>query len=116
MSFFDRFSTKDLDAFAKKLAEDIAKRYPPEMEKNKQKKISVKRVTRILEEALDKAKSFKVEKKLGVYKKARLGNNFKWELDNLGYSKEFVETATEGMVVYLTRKEQESEENKNETA
>jgi len=114
MGFFDRFSTTDLDTFAKELAADIAKRYPPEMEKNKQKKISAKRVTRILEEALDKAKSFKMEKKLGVYKKARLGNNFKWELDNLGYSSEFVEIATEGMIVYLTRKEQTKKE--NETA
>ena len=44
------------------------------------------------------------EHKLGVYKKARLGNTFRWELEELGYSKKFVETATEGLVVYLTRK------------
>ena len=112
MSFFDRFSTKDIDALAKELAADIAKRYPPEMEQNKQKKISEKRITRILEEALDKAKSFNTDHKLGIYKKARLGNNFKWELDNLGYSQQFIDIVTEGMIVYLTRKEQPPESQK----
>jgi hypothetical protein len=44
------------------------------------------------------------EHKLGVYKKARLGNTFRWELEDRGYSKAFIETATEGLVVYLSRK------------
>ena len=37
----------------------------------------------------------------------RLGNAFRWELTELGYSKMFVETATEGLVVYVSRKDTE---------
>jgi hypothetical protein len=39
-----------------------------------------------------------------VYRKARLGNTFRWELTDKGYSKPFVEMATEGLIVYITRK------------
>jgi hypothetical protein len=52
----------------------------------------------------NKAVEFKNEHKLGVYKKARLGNTFRWELEEKGYSKTFIETATEGLVVYLARR------------
>jgi hypothetical protein len=41
---------------------------------------------------------------LGVYKKARLGNTFRWELEEMGYSEKFIELATEGLIVYITRK------------
>ena len=41
--------------------------------------------------------------KLGIYKKAKLGNTFKWELKEMGYDEKFTETATEGLIVYLTR-------------
>ena len=71
--------------------------------RGKQKKISEKRITRILEGIYQKAVSYRDERSLGVYTKARMGNTFRWELESLGYSKDFVKMATEGMVVYLTR-------------
>ncbi|HYE36626.1 hypothetical protein [Methylocaldum sp.] len=95
---------KELDVFAKTLAQDIAKRYPPAMDSTKEKKISVNRLSRILEDSYNKAQQYKQANKLGVYRKARLGNNFRWELKELGYSSEFIDTATEGLVVYLSRK------------
>ena len=103
MKLFQRFSSKEVDAFAKSLAQDIAKRYPPSLENSKEKKISQNRVSRILEEAYAKAIAFHREHKLGVYRKARLGNTFRWELTELGYSKPFVELATEGLIVYVSR-------------
>ena len=66
--------------------------------------LSEKRLSGILEEVCNKALAFKNQHKLGVYKKARLGNTFRWELEERGYSKMFIETATEGLVVYLARK------------
>lgn len=104
MNILAWFSAKDVDGIAKKLADELSKKYPPSSEKDKQKKISEKRLTRILEELYDEAIEFRNNQKLGVYKKARLGNTFRWELHNLGYSDEFVNVATEGMVVYLSRK------------
>jgi hypothetical protein len=103
MGIFDRLSGKDVDLFAKSLAAEISKRYPPQLDQAKEKKISQNRITRVLEDAFGKAAQFKSEKQLGVYRKARLGNTFRWELTDLGYSKPFVEMATEGLIVYITR-------------
>ena len=106
MGILDRFSNKDVDQFAKSLAVEISKRYPPSLDQAKEKKISQNRITRVLEDVFNKATAFKAEKHLGVYRKARLGNTFRWELTDLGYSKPFVEMATEGLIVYITRKSQ----------
>lgn len=104
MGLFDRFSSKDVDEFAKSLATEISRRYPPALDQSKEKKISQNRIARVLEDAYDKAIEFKSERHLGVYRKARLGNTFRWELTEMGYSKPFVEMATEGLIVYITRK------------
>ena len=104
MGLFGSVSGKDVDGFAITLALDLAKRYPPVLDKPGERKLSQKRLTTILEQTFDKAVAFKNEHKLGVYKKARLGNTFRWQLQELGYSEKFVETATEGLVVYVSRK------------
>lgn len=103
MGIFERFSSKDVDQFAKSLAADISKRYPPSLDQATAKKISRNRIARVLEEAYGKAAKFKADKQLGVYRKARLGNTFRWELTELGYSKPFIDMATEGLIVYITR-------------
>lgn len=104
MGLFNWFSNKELDEFAKNLAQDLAKRYPPEFENSKEKKISQNRITKVLEDTCNKAVKYHQENKLGLYKKARLGNTFKWELKGLGYSEQFTEVATEALVVYISRK------------
>ena len=104
MGIFDRFSSKDVDEFAKSLAVEISKRYPPSLEQSKEKKISQNRIARVLEDAFATAVDFKAEKHLGVYRKARRGNTFRGELSDMGYSKPFVELATEGLIVYISRK------------
>jgi hypothetical protein len=44
---------------------------------------------------------YHTEKKLNVYKKAKLGNVFKWKLKELGYSTEFSERATKEIITRL---------------
>lgn len=104
MGLFGSVSDKDVDAFAKGLAQELAKRYPPALDKGSERKVSQKRLTNILEDTFSRAIEFKRQHKLGVYKKARLGNTFRWELQDMGYSEKFVEIATEGLIVYITRK------------
>jgi hypothetical protein len=104
MALFGSISGKEVDTFAKGLAEEVGKRYPPALDQSGGRTLSEKRLTAILEDVCNKALEFKNEHKLGVYKKARLGNTFRWELEDMGYSKKFIETATEGLVVYLARK------------
>ncbi len=101
--FFGLFSGSKVDAFAKSLAQDIGKRYPPAIANNPDQLVSQKRLSTILEEAFTRAHEFNREQRLGMFKKAKLGNTFKWELKEMGYDEKFVDMATEGLIVYLTR-------------
>ncbi|MBI1988160.1 MAG: hypothetical protein HYS65_00240 [Betaproteobacteria bacterium] len=103
MALFGSASGKQIDEFAKNLALELSKRYPAALDKGGARRISQKRLTTILEDTFNRAIEFKQQHKLGVYKKARLGNTFRWELEELGYSKKFIELATEGLIVYITR-------------
>ena len=104
MALFGTVSSKQVDEFAKNLALELAKRYPPALDKGNERRISQKRLSTLLEDTFTRAVDFKKEHKLGVYKKARLTNTFRWELQDLGYSAKFIELATEGLVVYISRK------------
>ena len=104
MGLFGSASGKQVDEFAKSLANELAKRYPPALDKGGERKVSQKRLATLLEDTFNKAVDFRQQHKLGVYKKARLSNTFRWELQELGYSAKFVEVATEGLVVYISRK------------
>jgi len=104
MALFGSVSGKQIDEFARTLARELAKRYPPALDKGSERRISQKRLSTILEDTFNSAVDFNKQHKLGVYKKARLGNTFRWELQEMGYSEKFIEVATEGLVVYITRK------------
>lgn len=92
-----------VEAFAKTLAGDIAKRYPPALDQQPGKRPSVNRLTRIMEDATKKAVEFHHEHHLGWLAKASLGNSFRWELQGLGYQKDFIDFATEAVVVTLSK-------------
>lgn len=98
------FRRAPVDMFAKALADDIAKRYPPALDQDPSKRPSVNRLTRIVEDACEKAKAFRTEHRLGWLGKAKLANAFRWELTELGYRKDFVDMATEAVVVHVSAK------------
>lgn len=94
---------KHVEEFANELAQSLAKRYPSAMEANKSRPVSEARLTKILEDVLVRAQGFQRENRLGMFGKAKLGNEFRWRLKELGYSEKFIEVATEGLMVYLAR-------------
>ena len=73
------FSGSDVDQFAKDLAKDIGERYPAAIANDPGRKVSANRLTAILEEAFSRASEFAAQNKLGYFKKAKLGNTFRWE-------------------------------------
>jgi hypothetical protein len=99
----DKLTGRNMDTFAKELAEMIAKRYPPTLDQSPQRRVSPNRITKVLEDAMDKAEAFAKAERIGLFKKAKLANSFKWELKELGYTENFIEVATEGLLVYITR-------------
>ncbi|OGA24056.1 MAG: hypothetical protein A3I02_14895 [Betaproteobacteria bacterium RIFCSPLOWO2_02_FULL_67_26] len=104
MGLFGSVSGRQVDEFAKSLVGEIAKVYPPEEKTDGPRKSSQKKVASALEGALKKAVDFKKQHRLGIYKTARLGNTFRWEMKELGYSEPFVEALVKDLVIRLSVK------------
>ena len=101
---FNIFNSAPISSFAKELTTKLIKRYSPTVDQQANKKPSVNRLTRIVEETLNAAVEFKQTHSLGWLGKSKLANEFRWALTDAGYTKEFVDFATEAMVVYLNQK------------
>jgi hypothetical protein len=97
LAFFD---TEELEKFALGLAEDLARRFPPASE-TRTDPGARHQIKVILEGLAARAVRYQEEHRLGVYKKAKLGNVFKWRLKELGYSDEFTESATRQIVTRI---------------
>ena len=79
------------------------RRYPPASEARTD--AGAKHQLKVILEGLSaRAVRFHAEHKLGVYRKAKLGNVFRWKLAELGYSPEFVERATKELITRLAAK------------
>ena len=100
MALFGLLNTSDLEAFALTLANDLGRRFPPSSEARTDP--GVKNQIKVILEGLGaRAVRYQAENELGVYKKAKLGNTFKWRLKELGYSDDFAERATKEIITRL---------------
>lgn len=100
MAFFGLIDTRDLENFAGTLAEDLNRRFPPASEARTD--TGAKNQIKVILDGLSaRAVRYHQEHKLGVYRKAKLANVFKWRLAEFGYSKEFVERATKEVVTRI---------------
>jgi len=105
MGIFGTASGKQVDEFAIGLARTLAANYPPMPAQSAPRPAgAVEKLRTTLDEICREALGFKNLHKLGIYKKARLGNAFRWELTALGYEARFVEEATQRLVVHISRK------------
>ena len=103
MRLFGFLQTKELEEFATGLANDLARRFPPANE-SRTDAAAKHQITVILEGLAARALRYHEQHKLGLYKKAKLGNVFKWKLIELGYSNGFAEGATRDIVTRLALK------------
>lgn len=100
MALFGLVDTSGLEEFAKALASDLARRFPPSSEARTDP--GAKHQIKVIFEGLGaRAIRYHAEHKLGIYKKAKLGNVFKWTLKEIGYSDAFAERATKEIVTRL---------------
>src|SRR6266404_9200813 len=103
MAILDFFRTRELEGFATGLAEDLGRRFPPASEARTDPGAR-QQINVILEGLGARAVRYHEQHKLGVYKKAKLGNVFRWKLKELGYSTEFAERATKEIITRLAVK------------
>ena len=100
MALFGLIDTAELEQFAAALAEDLHRRFPPASEARTDPG-ATHQLKVILEGLGARAIRYQSEHKLGIYKKAKLANVFKWKLNDLGYTEEFAERATKDIVTRL---------------
>lgn len=100
MAMFGLVDTTELEDFARQLANDLGRRFPPSSEARTD--AGAQHQIKVIFEGLGaRAVRFHTERRLGIYKKAKLGNVFKWQLKELGYSDGFAERATKEIVTRL---------------
>lgn len=100
MAILRLFDTRAVEEFAGVLATDLGRRFPPASEARTDP--GAKHQLKVIFEGLGaRAVRFHKEHRLGVYKKAKLGNTFRWKLRELGYSPAFAEAATKEIVTRL---------------
>ena len=98
---FNWFNTREVDAFAKSIVEDLLERYPPDGKDFEPKK-AVERLVRTHDALFARVGSFAKSAKLNAYKIAHLGTQVKWGLKDAGYPKDFIDTFTIELLAVLT--------------
>ena len=103
MGIFSMFAIRPAKAFAEELAEGLVRDLPPKLVLHSAKVISANRVTTILERSYSKAAEFQKTQEVNGIQRAFMANAFRWKLAELGYPKEFITLATEGLLVHLSK-------------
>jgi hypothetical protein len=104
MALLKFLDTAEIEEFATTLAADLGRRFPPASEKRTDPGAK-QQLKVILEGLAARAVRFHAEHKLGIYGKAKLGNVFRWKLQELGYSTQFCERATKEIITRLAIKQ-----------
>lgn len=91
------FDARDAQEFGKSLADFFMERIPLEKPHKKAKSLAKKQ--EVLDKMLVQIQLFKMKHKLNFYKKAKLGNSFKWKLLDADYDPELVDELTKFLML-----------------
>ena len=94
---FGWFDAREAEEFGLILAEKFAQQFPP-IKLGKEKDSERKRAE-FVQHLFLQVRHFKQSHKLNLFKKAKLGNTFKWRLLDLGYDPTFVDQLTKELLV-----------------
>ena len=101
MGIFQWFDTAEVDELARAVVAELVKRVPPASLDSSTRK-AADRLRNTHDAIFARAGKFARTHKLNIYKKARLGNQFRWGLKTAGYPEEFVESWTHELVLLVT--------------
>jgi hypothetical protein len=101
MGFLDWFRTGEVDELAAAIAAELVKRVPPGALDSRTRK-AADRLRNTHDAIFARAGKFARTHPLNVYKRARLGNQFRWALKEAGYPPEFVESWTYELAILVT--------------
>lgn len=89
--------------FARELVAALSKELPAGLMETRRKALSVNKITRQLERTYQRAVAYQAEHRIGFIRRAALANAFRWELKENGFPDDFIDVATEGLVVELSK-------------
>jgi hypothetical protein len=101
MGFLDWFRTGEVDELAAAIAAELVKRVPPGALESRTRK-AADRLRNTHDAIFARAGKFARTHPLNVYKRARLGNQFRWALKEAGYPPQFVESWTYELAILIT--------------
>ena len=88
--FGDWFDCKEIDELVDSIVADLVKRFPPDKLDVPVEK-AAKRLKGVHNAAFNRVETFARTHRLNVYKRAHLGNRFKWSLRDAGYARDFAD-------------------------
>jgi hypothetical protein len=91
------FDAHEAKLFGKSLAQDFMVRMP--LSVNQKEKIFEAKAKSTLVLLSQNIQVFKRQHKLNIYKKAKMGNSFKWTLTEAGYEDRYVNELTEWLMI-----------------
>ena len=99
--FGDWFNCKEVDELVDSIVADLVKRFPPgQVDPSVEK--AAKRLKGVHNEAFNRVENFARTRPLNLYKKAHLGNRFKWSLREAGYAGEFADALASEFLTLAT--------------
>jgi hypothetical protein len=101
MGILHWFDTAEVDELARAIAAELVKRVPPSSLDSSTRK-AAERLRNTHDAIFDRAAKFARTRSLNIYKKARLGNQFRWSLKEAGYPSEFIESWTYELVTLVS--------------
>ncbi len=100
---FNWFDTAEVDELARAIVAELVKRVPPSTLDSHDRK-AASRLRNTHDAIFARAAKFSRTHDLNMYKKARLGNQFRWAIKDAGYPSEFVDSWTYELVTLITIK------------
>ncbi len=104
MSIFFWKNNKTYDEFALELAQDFITGFPNDAAHSVPNKKNKIKLNKTIDKLSVKATAFAKDNKLGVYSKARIGNQFMWALKEQNYDEKFIDEITKDLIATLGRK------------
>ena len=101
MGILEWFGTREVDELAVAIAAELVKRVPPSALDSHTKK-AADRLRNTHDAIFARAGKFARTHPLNVYKRARLGNQFRWALKEAGYPPEFIDSWTYELAILVT--------------
>lgn len=101
MTITDYFFPESDLLFAREIALKIATHYPANSEIKLKTPGGKKRLSGLIEAVMRDVNNYQSQKNMGWIRKARFGNEIKWQLKEKGYSVEFIDAIVNGVVTHL---------------